>query len=299
MAMKTGDDLLTIIYEPNPSDGYYRSTRFDHSSMINSIRLGTHQFFGEWKQPHNPDDNEGGNGISEEFNINTDPGTPPPPGFDEAGDGQTFVKIGVGALVKSGGSYQFYGSYQIADAGSWTITRGIDWIQFEHELNDVNGYGYLYTKRYVFNMHGNSFTIDRTIENTGSKSMLAEQYAHNFFNIDNTGIGPDYSVEFGWAPSGGIAGTSISGNTLSIEQNLDGSIYGQPGGYSGNSADENLLIIRNSSSKGMVSISGSEPVGRCAFFAMPNAICPEIFVSINVGPGESKSWSSTYEFGEM
>jgi hypothetical protein len=298
MVMKTGAGLRTFIYEPDPAEGYYRSCRFDYSSMIGSITYDSHRIFREWKTPHSPDDNEGGIGISEEFNINADAGTPSPPGYDEAGDGGTFVKIGVGALVKTGGSYQFYGNYQIADPGTWTVTRGIDWIQFVHELGGVNGYGYIYTRRYNFNTSENSFTIEKTLENTGTKAMLAEQYAHNFFNIDNTDICPDYSVTFGWNLSGGINGTEISGNTISISQNVTESIYGQPGGYSGGE-NENSIIIKNSATGGMVSITGSEPVGRCAFFATPIAICPEIFVLFNVDPQDSKTWSNTYTFGEI
>jgi hypothetical protein len=298
LAMKTGDDLMSVIYEPDPSNGYYRSTRFDYSSMIKSVKCGSHTFFSEWKTPHDPNDNEGGNGIAEEFNINTDPGTPPPPGFDEAGEGQSFVKIGVGALVKSGGSYQFSGNYQISNPGTWTVKRGINWIEFVHELDDVNGYGYVYTKRYVFDKEESTVNIEKNLENTGSKSILAEQYAHNFITIDGAGIGPNYSVEFGWNLSGSVSNTQFSGSTINISSNLDASIYGQLGGYSG-TAEENSITVTNSSSGGTVSITGSEPVGRCAFFATPGVICPEIFVTINVGAGETKSWSSVYEFGKI
>ena len=58
------------------------------------------------------------------------------------------MKLGVGALKKPDATaYDHYRPYEFADEGKWTVTNGKDWVEFKHELNAPNGYGYVYTKR--------------------------------------------------------------------------------------------------------------------------------------------------------
>ena len=41
-------------YLPDPEKGYYRGTRFDWSGIVSSTRYKGHEYFGEWKEGHDP-----------------------------------------------------------------------------------------------------------------------------------------------------------------------------------------------------------------------------------------------------
>jgi hypothetical protein len=64
-------------------------------------------------------------------------------GYHEAKPGESFVKIGVGALRKPNEPrYSSFNSYEIVDTGKWSVKKGTDWIEFTHQLADTTGYAY-------------------------------------------------------------------------------------------------------------------------------------------------------------
>ena len=61
---------------PDPDKGSYRATRFDWSGIIASVKYGDHEYFGYWKNTHDPKVHEDLSGPSESSNL-------PGPGFDD------------------------------------------------------------------------------------------------------------------------------------------------------------------------------------------------------------------------
>ena len=84
-------------------------------------------------------------------------------GYDEAGGGKTFVKIGVGVLERPADEkkYAFWNAYKIVRPGTWTVTVGVDWIQFEQSLAE-RGWGYSYSKRISISPDKPEFVIEHT-----------------------------------------------------------------------------------------------------------------------------------------
>ena len=63
-------------------------------------------------------------------------------GYDEAKTGETFVRIGVGAVRKPDEpAYRRFATYEIVDPGRWKVSTGKDRVTYVHELRDANGYG--------------------------------------------------------------------------------------------------------------------------------------------------------------
>lgn len=104
---------------------YYESSRFDWSSQVGMISLGSHEAFGEdlWRAPHDEAWPESGLGLSSEFGCGEDgavcsgaswasardaeanesyPITNGVLGYEAAATGDAFLKIGVGKLVRGG-----------------------------------------------------------------------------------------------------------------------------------------------------------------------------------------------------
>ena len=89
------------IYEIDTLDN--ENQRFDHFGCVKQIKYGNREFLSEEKNPILYQ-NKGG-GICSEFSASS------PIGFDEAGQGDWFVKIGCGIMKKSGTKYSFNKQY--------------------------------------------------------------------------------------------------------------------------------------------------------------------------------------------
>jgi hypothetical protein len=92
-AVRITNGLVTaVLHLPDPERGYYRATRFDWSGAVAELRAGGHSYFGRWFPEYDPKRHDAITGPVQEYVTGQ--------GFDAAGPGQTFVKIGVGVLRK-------------------------------------------------------------------------------------------------------------------------------------------------------------------------------------------------------
>src|SRR5437763_8579769 len=132
--------------------GFYRSTRFDHAGMITHVTYKGQDYGKYWFVKTSPDvknftyDKDGlvahpsdvAAGPVEEFGEN---------GFDAAGPGGRFLKIGVGILKRDNDKYDRFHTYPIINRGKRTATATKTGIRFEQVIaNDPSGYGHRYTK---------------------------------------------------------------------------------------------------------------------------------------------------------
>src|SRR3954463_6301002 len=144
---KTLDNGLVSakVYLPDPF-GFYRSTRFDHAGMITHITYKGQDYGRYWFVKTSPDvknftyDKDGlvahpsdvAAGPVEEFGQN---------GFEEAGRGGRFLKIGVGILKRDNDTYDRFHTYPIINGGKRTTTATKSSIRFNQVVaNDPSGY---------------------------------------------------------------------------------------------------------------------------------------------------------------
>src|SRR5882724_5581077 len=91
----TNGVLKAKLYLPDTEQGYYRATRFDWAGVVASLEYKGHNFFGLWFEKYDPNIHDAITGPVEEF-LTEGKGL----GYDEAKTGESFVKIGVGAIRK-------------------------------------------------------------------------------------------------------------------------------------------------------------------------------------------------------
>jgi len=133
----SNDEVQMKVYLPDPEKGLYRATRFDWSGVIGSVQYKGHEYFGYWKEIHDPMFHEDLTGPVEGY---IEPGL----GYTDAEPGEGFIRIGVGIIEKADEpAYNWMETYRILDHGKWTIDNGRDWITFTHELESDFGYGYI------------------------------------------------------------------------------------------------------------------------------------------------------------
>ena len=226
---------------------YYTASRFEHGSMIGNIRYKGHVLYGTdlWRMPHNSNWPESGVGLASEFGVGdygdfclylcgwplTGDITNGVLGYREAKNGQAFLKIGVGALLKgtcpacdSTDDYKFNSPYLFAQPPQWTVTQDSPQsISMFHQASlqsasedsppqaSSNGgggdqlYGYQLQKDIAVvtvenpndndddsNNRRHMLQVTTTLTNTGREAFSTVWYSHNLFHCDGVAVGPGY-----------------------------------------------------------------------------------------------------------
>ena len=280
------------LYLPDAERGYYRGTRFDWSGMVERVDYAGHVFYAPLHAEHDPLRHDSLGGPAGEFAMFE------PMGFAEAGEGESFVKIGVGLLQKkSAGAYRFDGDYPLLRAGSWQIDSDSDRVSFFQDFSGERGWGYRYRKTIRLVPGEAEFVIEQRLENSGRKIIDIDYYNHNFTLIDGLPYGPDYRVEFPFSTAQPVPINDLAwfrGNAVEVDEALgERSLWRvlfegeDPGGY-------NAAAVRNLRSGAAVAFAGDPPITRMVFWAVERAACPEPFIRLYLPPGESMQWSSRY-----
>ena len=283
---------------PDPDHGYYRGSRFDWSGVIESVVYKGHEFFGQWFEHYDPFLHDAIMGPVEEFR-----GPDGAIGYDEAKPGGYFVKIGVGVLRKADDSkYNFAGSYQLVNPGRRIVTPEHDRVVFTHELNNGDGYSYVYRK--IVRVQGNKpeLVIEHSLKNVGKRVIDTSVYNHDFYMIDKQPSGPDFRVQFTFEPKvtvdqlNGLA--EFHGDELVYKRELGGhgeSIFATVNGF-GDTAKDNDIIVENPKAGAGVREIGNRPLSLVNFWSIRSTVCPEAYIHMRVEPGKTFTWKIVYRF---
>jgi len=286
----TNEKVRMKIYLPDPENGLYQATRFDWSGVIGSVKYKGHEYFGYWKETHDPTVHEDLTGPVEGY---LEPGL----GYAEAEPGTGFIRIGVGIIKKiDEPEYKWMQTYEILDHGNWNIEQGKDWILFTHEITSDFGYGYVYKK--TIRLKNDGFVIEHLLRNTGEKAIETDQFNHNFFMIDGAKSGPGFKITFPFSisteddPKGYL---EIGDKELLFINELNGnSVFLELSGYSKQVNDHQITVVNDNSGAG-VSFSVDRPLTGLFFWACETTLSPENFIWISVEPGDETKWASSYD----
>ena len=280
---------------PDPERGYYQGTRFDWSGQVASLHYKGHNWFGQWNATYDPKLHDAIMGPVEEFRTN-ESGL----GFDEAKPGESFIRIGVGAVRRPDDKpYQSFKTYDIVDHGKWTVKRHADRIEFTQRLS-LGGYAYVYKKTMRLEKGKPVLAIEHSLRNIGAKPIHTAQYNHNFFVMDGKPTGPDASVTFAFDPRPTLDLkdlAEIQGRKLVYLKELapGQSTFTQIEGFGSTAKDYDLRLEHRAAGIG-VHITGDQPIAKLVYWSIRSTFCPEPYISLNADPGREVRWKYTYEF---
>jgi hypothetical protein len=281
------------LYLPDAETGYYRGTRFEWSGVIASLQWNGHEYFGQWFEQYDPKLHDAITGPVEEFLTGTSA-----LGYQEARPGESFVRIGVGAVRKpEEPEYRRFATYDIVDPGTWTIIKGADSIEFVHELRDTGGYAYVYRKK--VQLTGDTLVLEHRLRNVGRKPIATSVYNHNFFTLDNQPTGPDLVVRFPFDPRAARALNDLAeirGKEIVFLRELQRgqTVFSEIEGFGGEARDYDFRIENRKTGAG-VRITGDRPLSKLLFWSAPKTACPEPYIDVSVEPGKESSWRIVYE----
>ncbi|MEO8483769.1 MAG: hypothetical protein ABI634_16280 [Acidobacteriota bacterium] len=198
-------DLTATVYLPDATRGFYRTTRFDWSGAIASLKYKGHDFYGPWFSKITDIYDFGYEGpakdvISADFTAMVGPAEEfGALGYNDVQPGGLFVKPGIGALRRDDGTYNHSRPYVIANGGSWAVQTGRNSVQFTHTLTEPSiNFGYVYTKVLRLTPGKPQMIISHVMRNTGAKAIATNVYDHNFTMIDRQATGPGIEITVPW-----------------------------------------------------------------------------------------------------
>ena len=269
VAIETATDRLLPEFGP----------RFDRTAMVRSVTLEGIEFLGPWGLP----DEFGlfGNGVL---------------GFESAGVGEPFIKIGVGRLLRdTDAEYDFSHPYPTDALFPVEVEAGERSISVSQRSEGDGPWHYLYRKTYTLSGPG-EVTIAYELTNTGSAAWTFEHYNHHWFRIGETAVGPGYEVVTGYELPAGETTLRRARSSLQIPAPLapDGAAY-YAGELVGVPPDANTFEVRVDR-EASVGYRASFAPARFALYADARGFCPEVFMRAALAPGETVTWSATYRF---
>lgn len=287
----SNDKVSMKVFLPDRKKGFYRSTRFDWSGVIGSLQYKGHEYFGTWKDTHNPLLPADIVGPAESTNSGG-------LGYDEAKPGEGFIRLGVGIIEKGNeAEYDHHiKDYKILDHGKWKIDKGDDYISFTHTVKSDFGYAYLYEKTVRLNEKG--FHIEHKLKNTGEKKIEIDQYNHNFFVIDNQVTGPSFKIKYPFrtkteSDTKGLI--EVGGLDIKFLKDFDkgDNVFVEVEGFK-SSPLHNKFSIENRKAGAGVMVSVDQPITKAQFWANNTTLCPEHFIQLSIDPNKEQSWTSKY-----
>ncbi|WP_055108989.1 hypothetical protein [Paenibacillus ihumii] len=274
--------------------GDYKGMRFDWSGFITGVTLrdGDHSFC----VPESliTGEGTGGQGLCNEFSIRE------AIGYEHTAIGGQFPKLGVGLLTRTDEQpYRFYRDYPLQPFRIEAEMKNRQSLAFTVHPENCSGYAARLEK--VISIAGNRLRIQYQLSNTGTNRICTEEYNHNFLGIDGQPIGPEYELKFPFAirpwsdDPGTLDGVRIDGGEVTWAGEPKKPFYFQVDGFQACSSPWLWELKHRPSGAGVREIS-SFPVSSAAVWGMGHVVSPEIFIRLELAPGESVTWSREYEF---
>ena len=272
-----------------PQEGY-QLARFDWCGKITQVFFRGISLTGTERTDVDP--HLCGRGLYNEFGMD------PPPGFAEAAIGEWFHKIGIGLLKKEEEEYQFHKAYQIRPA-QFSVDPTPEKLVLSCISETVHGYAYVLRKE--IELLESSFVIHYELRNIGKKAISTPEYSHNFLCIDQALMDKDYQLSFPFSIQPQQFGKTVNPEQAVLFGQQDCSFSHTPHfpfffSYlsGGEMVEARWELIHQKHKIGIREI-GSFTTNKVNLWGWTHVISPELFVELKVGPGETKTWSRTYE----
>ncbi len=288
MGIKLRNKNISLEFD-GPEENYQMS-RFDWTGKIKNVWYRDYSIAGtELVNQTNPNY---GCGFYNEFSIDS------PIGFEEADDGDWFHKIGVGLLRKEGTVYDFHRMYAVRPA---KFHLESDEQRISISCHSDYYAGYSYTLRKTIALIENGFTIDYELANTGEKLIRTNEYVHNFISVDGHSINGDYTLTFPFVLDEDDFKETVNPRHVVV---IDGNGFtfnhmpGSPFFFSSVSGGKLVTasweLIHKKTGIG-VSETGDFETSSINLWGVGHVISPELFITIDLSPGQTKKWKRKYE----
>ena len=283
--------LAATLMVPDAGASAYDGPRYESGGVVMQLTLdGKHTFLGK----EGRGERLGGFGLIEEMGISK------AVGYEEAKEGEPFLKLGIGLVARGKRpEYFFFEALPVAERFRWEVTVAGRAATFVQAGKAFRGTAYRYEKRIALDPEEPLLRIEHALTNTGEKAIETDQYCHNYFRFGDAPPGPDYLVEMEF-PLECIMPLNppmvVEGKSVTFSEVLKGAAYCRFKGQTP-TAKAHAFRVRNKANGLEVEVGGDFPISYVAYYADALAASPEAFCAIAVKPGETFRWTRSYAFG--
>ncbi len=273
----------------------YNLARFDWTGKIVSVKYKNISVSGVEKLSAEDETNYV-KGFYNEFGIEL------PVGYDEINEGDWFPKLGVGLLKKDNEPYLFSRNYEIRPA-EFLVSFTTNSLIINCISENHNDYSYELTKEII--LLENSFVINYRLKNTGSKTIVTNEYNHNFIAINEDLVGDTYILKFPFDIKPELFGATVNTEDKVEIGQREIRCHNTPNKqffFSNLSGGEKIAAsweIINLKSKIGIRETGSFETSNVNLWGWKHVISPELFFAIDIKPGEELKWARTYDVFEL
>jgi hypothetical protein len=273
-----------------PLEGYQFS-RFDWTGKINSVKFQG-QLLSTKENPDAVNEDILGQGFYNEFGIDS------PLGFTEAKSGEWFHKIGVGLLKKESEHYLFSAPYKIKPA-VFEVFIYPEKITLHCHGQKENGYGYILQKEIALNKSG--FSVNYSLENTGEKDIITNEYTHNFIAFNQKLMGPNYTLKFPFTVNPVLFREKVNPQEKVAFSGREVQFKSQPkepfffSQLNGSQSVKANWELHHRKSKFSLSETGDFNTQKVNLWGNQHVVSPELFFEIALKPGQVVKWSRNYQ----
>lgn len=282
-------DRLMIWLDP-PNQGWATTTRFDRTGAVTFVSLDGKYTFATPESHTYKKATTGGMGLMAEFLC--------PEFIKAATAGERFHKVGVGMVER--GTEEELGAYSFLKLSAVPYDAdgdldGDDAAEFSSKSRMLHGYAFELKRR--ASVAGNQLTVEATLVNNGDKAFSLLEYNHNFVNLDDRPVGPDYRVDLTYGltldkpPSGAIRQNGNAYTFAEIPERAFFLTTDQIG-----DADTYGWRMTHAADSLSISERVSEKPARTAMWGTNHIVSVEVFVPVSLDPGQKKTWTRVWTF---
>ena len=167
-------------------------------------------------------------------------------------------------------------------------------------------YGILHHRRKKeISIHKDSLFIHYSLVNKGEKPIRTAEYVHNFLAIDHARIGEDYILKLPKAIDAALIGqmvnpnniVSFHGNEIRFNEMAKEVFF-----FSHLLGDNEVPAaweLIHQKKKVSIKETGDYTTRKINLWGNGHVISPELFIDINLMPGEKQEWTRQYEFATL
>jgi hypothetical protein len=292
------------VYLPGEG-GFYRGTRFDRAGVVAHATYKGTDYGQYWFGSYSPMVHDfawrdhqvtvstasGAAGPAEEFTAI---------GFDQAGVGGKFLKVGVGILKRDTQDYDFVHTYPVLDEGKRGSSANKTSVRLTQDLNDKDtGWGYHYVKTVRLVPGKAEMVIEHVLTNTGTKPIETSVYCHNFLSLspgnENVALTAPFDLKADKPLQPDAA--SVNGHTMKYLRAVkEGESVTSPiSGFGTSASDYDFKVVNTATGFGQ-RIRADQPLARINFWSIKAIFSWEPYIAISLKPGETKRWTYTYDY---
>ena len=222
-------------------------------------------------------------------------------GYDEAGMGGKFLKIGVGILKRDTDAYDFVHTYPVVNEGKRGDSATKTSVRLTQDLSDKDtGYGYSYVKTVRLVPGKAQMVIEHVLKNTGNKPIETSVYCHNFLTLsagnENVDLTAPFNIKRRQAVCAPMPRRSTARPSNICAPSRKAKASPRPiTGFGSGVSDYDFKVTNTKTGFGQ-RIRADQPLARINFWSIRTTFSWEPYIAISLKPGETKRWTYTYDY---